>query len=330
MTAHVLLIDGNSIAHACNSITTMKSGEMETQAIYGFLRSLRVLVGGDRHANDKKVVPYVLWDGRAQWRYDLLESYKGNRVAKTEEEELAKQRFRAQLPYLYAALSTLGIKQFRCPTQEADDLGGHFSRALSAAGVSVTLVSGDRDWTGLVNELVDWYDPIRDKRVDHFSFKEVTGAPGPKAYYQLKALQGDTSDNIAPMKRLGKNAQPFLELWGTMENFYAAVDSGQYQVKKASKGAKNPHYEEYMASPEGRAHFALNMQLMDLSTPQPEGSIPPLSKLVFADNGSGANPEKFIKLCERLGFLSILKKMDDFLGTFGLGNPRTGFSPIPF
>lgn len=318
MTAHVLLIDGNSIAHACNSITVMKSGELETQAIFGFLRTLKALITGDRHNNGKKCVPYVLWDGRAQWRYDLLPEYKSGRAAKTKEEEESKARFRAQLPYLYAAVSTLGVKQFRCPTQEADDLGGHFVRALNRAGVSVTMISGDQDWIGLVTELTDWYDPIRHRRVDHFSFKEATGTNGPNQYYQLKALKGDTSDYIPPVPRIGEQALPFLEKWGTLENYWAAVDSGQYQPRKASKGAKNMHYEDFLASPAGREHFLRSMKLMDLSTPLPEGSIPPMKELVFADNGKGPNPRGFETLCIRLSMLSIIKKMDEFLAAFGL------------
>ena len=317
--AHVLLIDGNSIAHACNSTGVMRSGEMETQAIYGFLRSLRSLVGSSKHEH---TVAYVLWDGRAQWRYDLEPDYKGNRAPKTKDDEERRDRFRKQLPYIYTLLSCLGVKQFRCPTQEADDLAGHFTRALNAAGVKVTLVSGDQDWLGLVNELTDWFDPIRDRRVDHYSFHEVTGTTGPKQYYQEKALRGDTSDNIAPIPRIGKNTQEFIQQWGTLESYWRAVDAGEYQPKKASKGAKNMHYEDYLASQQGREHFLRNMRLMDLSMPQPEGAIPKMGELKFADNGTGPNPEGFLKLLERLNFFSIIKKADEFFQTFGLTNPR--------
>ena len=327
---HVLLVDGNSIAHACNSIARMSCGDMETQAIYGFLRTIRSLVGGSKHPGIDRIVPYILWDGRAQFRYDLHPGYKGNRLAKTPDEEAAKQRFRDQMPYLYAALSALGIKQYRCPFLEADDLAGYFVRALTGAGVTVTMVSGDQDWLGLVNDKADWLDPIRDRRVDHFTFAEFTKTSGPKAYYHAKALQGDDSDNIPPIPRIGKQVIPFLEQWGSVDAYFAAIDAGTYVPKKAGKKAVNLHYEDFLASPAGRAMFAKNLQLMDLSQPLPPGFIPPLKDLVFADNGKGSNPEGFIKLCERLAFLSILKTMDDYLATFDLPNPRTGIVPIPF
>lgn len=322
---HVLLIDGNSIAHACNSISVMKTGAMETQAIFGFLRTLKSLVGSSKH---ERVVAYILWDGRAQFRYDLWPEYKANRLAKTQEEEESKQRFRNQLPFLYAAVSSLGVKQFRSAKHEADDLAGHFVRALNAAGVTVTMVSGDQDWIGLVTELTDWYDPIRDRRVDHFSFAESTGTTGPKSYYHSKALKGDTSDNIPGMPRIGEGGTAkFIAQWENVDNYLAAVDAGEYTPKKAGKTAKNPHYEDFLASPEGRAMFARNLELMDLSRPLPPGSIPSMADLRFADNGKGANPEGFLKLCERLSFFTILKTVDAYLATFGLVNPRTQSQP---
>lgn len=313
MAKHILLVDGNSIAHANNNASTLTVGEFQVQAIFGFLKSMRHLL--EKTPGDKELV--VLWDGKAQWRIDLYPEYKGNRAPLDAQQEAHRAAFKRQTPFIEKALVYLGVRQVRSPLLEADDLAGYFARSLTAKGSKVTLISGDRDWISLVDENVSWFDPIRDRRVDMDNFLEFTGFYTTDAFVQGKALQGDNSDNIAGIPKLGeKTAQLMLARWKNMVHFFDQVDAGTYTPqKRASKTATSLHPEEFLASPEGRAIFERNVKLMDLRLsrrPEPgEVIVTPGCK----------SPEKFIHLCERLAFMSILRERHQFLREFGISLP---------
>lgn len=309
MANHILLVDGNSIAHANHSMNPLTCGDMQVQAIFDFLKSMRHMLA----SIPGRPEPIVLWDGRAQWRIDLYPEYKGNRVAVDREQEERRAAFDRQTPFIEAALRTLGVTQMRSPRLEADDLAGHMARRLSAAGKQVTLVSGDRDWIGLVDENVSWYDPIRDRSVDAGNLLDKTGYFTPQAYVQGKALQGDNSDNVAGIAGLGeKGAALFLAQWKDVRRFFAEVDAGTYTPKARGKTAKSLHPEQILASPEGRAIFERNLRLMDLA----QSPAPAPGELIV--QRGAPNPAGFRQLCQRLAFLSILREERSFLRTFGI------------
>jgi DNA polymerase-1 len=314
MTAkHVLLIDGNSIAHANHNATALTVGDFQTQAIFGFLKSLRLLMSSTIGHKE----PIVLWDGKAQWRIDMHPGYKGNRAPLDAKQEAHRAAFKRQTPFIEKAVSMLGVRQVRSPLLEADDLAGFYTRLMTSKGMKVTLVSGDRDWLSLVDENVSWFDPIRDRKVTHENFLEFTGYFTTGAFVQGKALQGDNSDNIDGIAGMGeKGAALFLAQWKDVNEFFRQVDAGTYTPKKrASKTATSLHPEQILASPEGRAKFERNIKLMDLRlsrTPEPGE--------VIATKPT-PNPEAFLHLCERLAFMSILRERHAFLREFGLAAP---------
>lgn len=314
MTAkHVLLVDGNSIAHANHNATALTVGDFQTQAIFGFLKSLRLLMSGT--VGHKELI--VLWDGRAQWRIDLYPAYKGNRAPLDAKQEAHREAFKRQTPFIEKAIAMLGVRQVRSPLLEADDLAGFYTRLLTAKGTKVTLVSGDKDWLSLVDENTSWFDPIRDRKVSQENFLDFTGYFTTDAFVQGKALQGDNSDNIAGIAGMGeKTAQVFLAQWKDVREFFRQVDAGEYTPKKrASKTATSLHPEQVLASPEGRAIFERNIKLMDLRL-----SRTPAAGEVIVNKGA-ANPDGFLHLCERLAFMSILRERHDFLRQFGLAVP---------
>lgn len=306
---HVMLIDGNSIAHANHNGNPLTVGDFQVQAIFGFLRSIRAIL----ETTPGSVEVIVLWDGKAQWRIDLYPEYKGNREAMDAEQEAHKAALKRQTPFIEKVLSLLRVKQVRSPLLEADDLAGYFARSLSARGIKVTLVSGDKDWLSLVDENVSWFDPIRDRRVDANNFLEFTGYFTTDAFVQGKALQGDNSDNIAGIAGIGeKTAQLMLAKWKDMNEFFRQVDSGEYTpATRASKTAKSLHPEQVLALATGRAIFARNVKLMDLRL-----SRTPEQGEVIVNRGE-FNQDGFIRLCERLAFASILRDRRNFLRAFG-------------
>lgn len=309
MSDHLIMIDGNSIAHANHNANVLTVGEMQVQAIFGMLKSLRVIARG---APKAEII--VLWDGKAEWRKQLFPEYKGNRVAMTIEEELKDAAFKKQTPILEKAIEFLGVKQVRSPLLEADDLAGFFTRVLAPKGRQITLVSGDRDWLSLVSENVSWFDPIRNRRVDASNFLDFTGFFTTDAFVQGKALQGDDSDNIPGIYKLGeKTAQLMLAKWKDIDRFFEAVDSGEYTpAARKDKNAKSLHPEQLLASPEGREIFRRNMKLMDLR----QSRSPEQGEVIIKK--APPNPEAFTRLCERLAFMSILRERRQFLGDFGI------------
>jgi 5'-3' exonuclease len=304
MKPPMMVIDGNSILHANHNSTPLTVGDFQVQAIFGFLRSLRLLLR-DAASNTQVV---VLWDGRAQWRMDIYPEYKGNRAAIDAKQQAHKDAFKRQTPFIEKALEMLAITQIRSPLLEADDIAGHLITG-AAHNRKIKMISGDRDWIQLVHPNVGWIDPIRDRSVSFEDFFEKTGYYNPNAYRQGKALQGDNSDNVPGLPGMGeKGAALFLAKWESVERFFEQVDAGTHiPAVRKSKTAASLHPEQVLADPEGRALFARNMQLMDLLVAR----RPEKGELII--NRGALNHEGFRALCQRLAFASILREFDAFL-----------------
>lgn len=295
-----LLIDGNSIGYACHHATKLHSGELETQAIFGFVKTMRELrVTYPGH------VPLVLWDGRAQWRYDLVPEYKSNRSDDPRKIAI-KKAYEAQTPLIKDALFTLGVRQLRALTHEADDLAGYFTKTLSAKEgfEEIVLISGDQDWLQLVRPKVTWRDMRDDAKIIHSgNFLDKTGYKTPLAFLEGKCLTGDSSDCISGVGGIGEKGAPeFLAEFGSVRTFWQRCDSGDFVPKKKA------HIR--LASPDGRRAFARNFQAMQLlRVPKPEAGaiesrVGPVNAAAFGD------------LCAELAFASITRNLDHFIKPF--------------
>jgi len=331
--ANTVIIDGNSIAHASHNSPKLTVGSFETQAIFGMLKTLRAM---------KRDYPgwnfIVLWDGRAEWRFDLLPEYKGNRVAKNDIEEKDKAAFKAQSPFIRKALSLLGVRQLLVATAEADDMAGILSQRLSASGNLVVLMSGDKDWIQLVNPRVKWFDPIRNREVTEANFFEFTGYRDPQAFIDGKALTGDSSDNISGVGGIGEMGAPeFVAEFGSVQSFFDLCDSGKHVPKLkarqrllgtcplnkdewiakfehdvSSTVPKEKQFKKYVDSwpGQGRLLFPRNRRLMNLlDAPKPSNDD---VTVIPAKH----DKDRFRILCEKLAFASILREFDAFTKTF--------------
>jgi 5'-3' exonuclease len=312
MTKLLLAVDGNSIAHANDQANTLTVGTMEVQAIFGFLHSMRKLM--QTYPNG---TPLILWDGRAEFRYELYPEYKGNRVAKTPEEQASKDAFKRQTPFIEKFMEYLGVRQLRSPLLEADDLGWH--TVAARPGTRTVMVTGDRDWLRMVNATTTWFDPIRDRKVSLENFLEFTGFFSPEEFAQGKAINGDANDNVPGVDGMGEKSAAcyqFIAKWKTVQAFWDAVDSGAYTpATRKSKTAKSLHPEQFLASEEGRALVRRNFKLLDLA--QARKPLPGEVQIVHKK----PDPEKFLHLCERLNFASILRDRRAFLQNFGIDVP---------
>jgi DNA polymerase-1 len=305
----LLIIDGNALGHAYHRATRLTVGDFEVQAIFGMvreMRSLRITAPG------AQIV--VLWDGYAHHRFELLPDYKGDRErAEKTDPEIAQVRaaYRKQVPVIKKAIELLGVQQIDHPNFEADDIAGAI--CSQTKGVRKRLVTGDTDWLQLVDETTEWHDPrMEGKLITRATFFERTGYHSPDEYLQGKALIGDSTDSIPGIDGIAnKTASMFLAKWFTVEKFFEAVDAGTYTpATRKSKDAKTPHPEQTLASPEGRAIFRRNMQLMDLRTPRPGISQGLCVRQRPLDR------DGFQTLCARLNFASVTKAFDSWMLPF--------------
>lgn len=301
MTHNTVLIDMNSIGNAANSTARLTVGDMEVQAVFGVIRTLRGIL-----ATYSGWRIWCLWDGQREtsWRKGVLPEYKANRDAKSPAEQAKKDAYRHQVKLLRQILPYLGLRQLLVTSAEADDCAGYLTRQIRANGGSVVLITGDKDWLQLVQKDVLWIDPINDRRVSHTDFLDKTGYFTPFEFLQGKALQGDTSDNVPGVGGIGeKGAIELLAKYRSVENFLAKYDADP----KSIKGKK---FTDFASSPAARAAFERNMKLMNLIDAQkPPAADVNITRGKFSQDA-------FRKIAERLAFRSITVDVDRFIRPF--------------
>lgn len=318
-----ILIDANSVAHAAHRGTILKAGDQETQAVYNTIKTVRSV---RVRYPDASII--VLWDGRS-WRKDKSTVYKANREDSAEKVE-ERRRLKTQMPFLRKGLGMLGVPQLLAFNLEADDLAAHLTQRYIAAGDNVRLISGDQDWLQLVGPRCVWEDHRDEsKKVNAASFPEWTGVDTPLQFVQLKALQGDISDNLPGVGGIGEvKALQIIKVWGRVETFLADTDPASTWASKGltktktnkATGQTTVHPEpfhkalkDFHADLDGRhAKFFHNMLMMDLiSGHQPAPERMTLSK-------GALDPEGFMSLCQELAFHSIYREgaFEPFIAPF--------------
>lgn len=315
MKRDTVLIDMNSVGHAAHRGTVLKSGDQETQAIYGTLKTIRSL--RVRHPD---ALILGLWDGRS-WRKDQSDVYKGNRTDTPEKVE-ERRRYKSQAPYIRRGLRLLGIPQLFAINLEADDLAGHLAAKYSREGSLVRLISGDQDWIQLVNASCIWEDHREETRkVNVKSFENFTGVKTPKQFVQMKAMTGDQSDNLPGVGAIGdERALTIIKIWGSVEDFLADPDPAstfleRYEVPEGKQAPKTfpKYFRDFHGNVDGRhekfAHNYKMMSLIDNYAPAPEKIT--LLKGELDEDG-------YRTLCHELAFSSIYRDQafDAFVAPF--------------
>lgn len=295
--ANTILVDASNRVYAHHLANKLTVGQFQVQAIFGIVREIHALV--ERNPGWS---PIVLWDGYAQWRYDVFPEYKSGREKRALEDPDSAERKRtrvAQVPYIRKALTWMGIHQMYARSQEADDMAGYLSGRFAQSGSLVRLISSDTDWSQLVNENVQCIDTINDKKYTHLNYFDMTGYRNGMAYIQGKALIGDTSDSIDGIAKIGKKtASDILAEFGDVETFFSQVDSGVFVPKYVKH--KN------LASAEGREKYRRNMKLMCLI-----GAAPPKKDDVVVLKPE-LDKSSLQAMFERLNFRSILRDYDEW------------------
>lgn len=221
MSEKIVLIDGHSIlSRAFFGIPDLTNSEgLHTNAVYGFLNILFKIL-----EEEKPQYLTVAFDVHAPtFRHEMFDAYKGTRKPMAEE-------LHQQVPVMKEVLKAMGIKVIEQAGFEADDLLGTLSCRCEREGLEVTVVSGDRDLLQLATDKVLIRIP-KTKRgateIENYYAADVKERyqVTPKEFIDVKALMGDTSDNIPGVPGIGeKTATKIIADFGSIENAYAHVE----------------------------------------------------------------------------------------------------------
>lgn len=234
MSEKIVLIDGHSILNrAFYGLPDLTNSEgLHTNAVYGFLNILfRTL------EEEQPQYLAVAFDVHAPtFRHQMYADYKGTRKPMPSE-------LREQVPMLKEVLRAMDIELVEKAGYEADDILGTLAERCEKKGMEVTVVSGDRDILQLASDRIMIRMPktVRGKTtIENYHAKEVMERyqVEPKQIIELKALMGDTSDNIPGIPGVGeKTATKLIVEYGSIENAYVHVE--EIRPNKAKESLKN-------------------------------------------------------------------------------------------
>lgn len=221
MSEKLVLIDGHSILNrAFYGVPDLSNSEgLHTNAVYGFLNILFKIL-----EEEKPEYLAVAFDVKAPtFRHEMYKDYKGTRKPMPEE-------LRQQVPVVKEVLSAMGICIMEQAGLEADDILGTLAKKGEKDGLEVALVSGDRDLLQIASRKIKVRMPrtkggkteIEDYYAEDVQNKyQVT----PQQFIDLKALMGDTADNIPGVPKVGeKTAAALMVEYGSLEQIYEHVE----------------------------------------------------------------------------------------------------------
>ena len=244
MSSKIVLIDGHSILNrAFYGLPDLTNAEgLHTNAIYGFLTIMFKLL-----EEEKPEYLTVAFDVHAPtFRHKMYAEYKGTRKPMADE-------LRQQVPVIKEVLHAMGVKTIECAGLEADDLIGTLSNRCENEGMEVTVISGDRDLLQLATEHVKIRIPKTKQgktEIEDYYAKDVAERyqVTPQEFIDLKALMGDTADNIPGVPSIGeKTATKIITQYHSIEEAHEHVD--ELKPPRASK-ALSEHWDLAVLSKE--------------------------------------------------------------------------------
>ncbi len=257
----LMVLDGNSIVnrafYGVSQNLATRAGQ-PTNAIFGFLNILQKLLD-----EGKPDALCVTFDRKAPtFRHLAYEGYKATR--KGMPDELA-----SQLPLLKDVLAAMNIPMYELDGWEADDLIGTISAKDTAAGWETVIVTGDKDSLQLVT------DTTTVKLVSTRMGRTTTRDMTPEAFREeygfdpihiidLKALMGDSSDNIPGVKGVGeKTAMALVQRYGSIDDLYAALP----EVEMAPGTPAKPGVIKKLTEGEDQARMSYDLATIHTDAP---------------------------------------------------------------
>ena len=244
----LMVLDGNSIVnrayYGIRPLTTRQG--LYTNAIYGFITTLQRLLD-----EEKPEALCVTFDRRGPtFRHEADAAYKAQR--KGMPEELAMQ----MLP-LKQVLTAMSIPRYELTGYEADDLIGTISRKCEAAGWDCVIVTGDKDSLQLITDHTKV--KLVSTRMGQTTTKDMTPETFQETYgfapihmIDLKALMGDSSDNIPGVPGIGeKTAMALVQEYGSIDALYAQmpdVHAKPAALRKLQEGEESARHSYWLAT----------------------------------------------------------------------------------
>ncbi len=222
MSQKLVLIDGHSILNrAFYGVPDLTNSQgFHTNAIHGFLNIMFKIL--EEEAPDYLTVAFDVH--APTFRHEIYQEYKGTRKPMPEE-------LREQVPVMKQMLQAMGICIVEQAGLEADDILGTLAVRAEREGMEVALVSGDRDLLQIASEHIMIRIPKTKggrTEVENYYARDVKERyqVTPKQFIDLKALMGDTADNIPGVPKVGeKTATELMRQFGSLENIYDNLDN---------------------------------------------------------------------------------------------------------
>ena len=270
MSEKIVLIDGHSILNrAFFGVPPLTNSEgLHTNAVYGFLNIMFKIL--DEEKPDYLTVAFDR--SEPTFRHQMFDAYKGTRKPMAQE-------LREQVPVMKEVLQAMGITIVEKPGYEADDLLGTIAGMAEAQGMDVSIISGDRDLLQLATDKVKIRIPKTTRtgtEIEDYYAADVVERyqVTPKEFIDVKALMGDSSDNIPGVPGIGeKTATNLIVAYKSIENAYVHLEE---ITPKRAKTNLEEHYDmaqmsKTLATIEVHAPIEFDMEaakLTDLYTPE--------------------------------------------------------------
>ena len=283
----IILVDGNNLlfrsfyATAYQGVIMKNSKGFPTNALYGFINMMNKII-----KEEQPSYIMVAFDKGKTFRHDKYEDYKAGRMGVPEE-------LKMQFPKAKEVLTSMGIKYYEIDHYEADDIIGTLARKVDEEDQFIaTIISSDKDLLQLISDevtvkLLKQNDSIMMDRDEFFKTYQVE----PIRMIDLKALMGDSSDNIPGVKGIGeKTAIQLLSKYESLDGVYEHLDEISPKTREKLETDKENAYKSF-----------------DLATIYRDV---PLDFLLEDCKYNGFKPEEFQKELEELEFYSLLRKID--------------------
>ncbi len=285
----LLLVDGNSIMnrafYGVPDLTNVNG--LHTNAVYGFLNILFRFL--DEEKPDYLAIAFDLH--APTFRHKLYDAYKGTRKGMPDE-------LREQVPYIKNLVKEMNIKTLELEGFEADDLLGTMAKKAQKEGIEVSLLSGDRDLLQIADEHIKIRIPKTIKgqtTVEDYYPSDVYDKYNvtPIEFIHMKALMGDSSDNIPGVPKIGeKTAAELIVKYHSLDKIYESLE----EISKNS-------IRTSLAENKDLAYLCLKLATIEINAPVEFDRDELKNVITYSEGG--------YNILKELGLKTYIKKFED-------------------
>ena len=285
----LLLVDGNSIMnrafYGVPDLTNVNG--LHTNAVYGFLNILFRFL--DEEKPDYLAIAFDLH--APTFRHKLYDAYKGTRKGMPDE-------LREQVPYIKNLVKEMNIKTLELEGFEADDLLGTMAKKAQKEGIEVSLLSGDRDLLQIADEHIKIRIPKTIKgqtTVEDYYPSDVYAKYNvtPIEFIHMKALMGDSSDNIPGVPKVGeKTAAELIVKYHSLDKIYESLEEISKNAIRTS-----------LAENKDLAYLCLKLATIEINAPVEFDREELKNVITYSEGG--------YNILKELGLKTYIKKFED-------------------